>query len=418
MQRLVIEGGRLLQGTLRVSGAKNAVLKLMAAALLGQGRFTIKDVPDIKDVHTMIGVLKTLGASVELQDSTLVIQVDELSGQTPDQLVREMRASIQVMGPLLARLGWVKISLPGGCAIGHRPIDLHLSNLAKLGAEISEEHGVILAKAKRLVGTELHLDFPSVGATENLMMAATLAQGTTIIHNAAREPEIVDTQNFLNKMGASVQGAGSDTISITGVKELGSANYRVIPDRIEAGTFAMIGALVGKGLWIENVNSLHISSLLTKLREANVQFKADSNRLFVERSDDIRATNILTLPYPGFATDLQPQFLSMMTLAQGVSVIKETIYPSRFNQIEELRRMGADVMLDTNCAVVRGVKRLSGAQVTATDLRAGAGLVLAALVAEGKSEIYGIEHIDRGYERFTEKLSSIGANVSRETITD
>lgn len=415
MQKVLIEGGYPLRGVIRVSGAKNAVLKLMAAALLGKGRFVIHDVPEIKDVFTMIGVLEALGVEAHYADSTLTLDVDEIHGEPPTELVREMRASIQVMGPLLARLGRVRIAKPGGCAIGDRPIDLHLKNLERLGAVIDERHGFITANCSRLAGHEISLDFPSVGATENIMMAATLAKGRTVIHNAAREPEIVDVQNFLNQMGARICGAGTSEIVIEGVAEehLGSAEYTVIPDRIEAGTYLIAAAVTRGEVKLENVIPQHIQVLLSKLEEANAHLSVGPDSIVIEGGRNIQPANIITLPYPGFATDLQPQFMSLMTLAQGSSVIKETIYSHRFGHVEELRRMGADIQLDSNSAVVRGVKQLSGASVRAMDLRAGAALVIAGLAAYGTTEISGVEHIMRGYERMIAKLQAVGAKIAQ-----
>lgn len=414
MQKLIIEGGYPLTGTIRISGAKNAVLKLMAAALLGKGKFVIRDVPAIKDVYTMIGVLTALGVKAELTDSVLTLEVDQITGEAPTDLVQEMRASIQVMGPLLARLGWVKIAKPGGCAIGDRPIDLHLRNLERLGAVIEEEHGFITARCSRLIGQEISLDFPSVGATENLMMAATLAKGKTVIYNAAREPEIVDIQNFLNQMGAKIYGAGTSVIVIEGIdeKHLGGAEYTVIPDRIEAGTYLLAAAITRGNITLENVNPQHIQVLLSKLTETNSRLSIGLNKITLESGRIIQPANIITLPYPGFATDLQPQFMSLVTLANGSSVIKETVYSRRFGHVEELRRMGADIQLDTNSAIVRGVKQLSGAAVRAMDLRAGAALVIAGLAAHGTTEITGVEHIMRGYEKLVEKLQGVGAKIN------
>ncbi len=411
MQRIQIEGGRPLSGTVRISGAKNSVLKIMAAALLGNGRFVISDVPEIKDVYTMIGVLQALGVKANLNNATLTLEVEKLQGNTPTDLVQEMRASIQVMGPLLARLGRVHIAKPGGCAIGDRPIDLHLKNLQRLGANITEEHGFIVASSSRLIGQEISLDFPSVGATENIMMAAALAQGRTVIHNAAKEPEIVDVQNFLNQMGARISGAGSSVITIEGVTDLGNTNYSVIPDRIEAGTYLSAAAITRGNLTLENVNPTHLKVFLAKLQEANVRLTVGADKITVESGTFVSPTNIMTLPHPGFATDLQPQFMSLMTLATGSSVIRETIYSHRFGQVEELRRMGADIQIDSNTAVVRGVSQLSGASVKATDLRAGAALVIAGLAAHGNTEITGVDHIIRGYEKLVEKLQNVGAKI-------
>lgn len=414
MRKLLVEGGNPLKGTVRISGAKNSVLKLMAASLLGTGKFEIGDVPAIKDVYTMIGVLESLGVKAKLIDSKLTLEVGELTGVTPTDLVQEMRASIQVMGPLLARLGWVRITKPGGCAIGDRPIDLHLKNLRKLGVDIQEEHGFITARAKRLVGCEIVLDFPSVGATENIMMAATLAEGTTVIHNAAREPEIVDAQNFLNQMGAKIFGAGSNSITIHGVDSLGNTNYRVIPDRIEAGSFLIAGAITQGKLTVENVIPQHLVHLIDKLKENGFELEVAANSITITGRNKFYPANILTLPYPGFATDLQPQYLTLTCLAQGSSLIRETVYSRRFGHVEELRRMGANIEVDGNAALVRGVKELSGTSVRASDLRAGAALVIAGLAANGQSEITGVEHIERGYEKLVDKLQAVGGRIRWE----
>ncbi len=414
MRKLFVEGGHPLKGVIRVSGAKNAVLKLMAAALLGHGRFVIRNVPEIRDVFTMLGVLQALGVEATLNDSTIFLNVETVRGEAPVALVQEMRASIQVMGPLLARLGWVRLSKPGGCAIGDRPIDLHLKNFKKLGAQIREEHGFITASTNGLVGKELYLDFPSVGATENLMMAATLAQGTTVIHNAAREPEIVDIQNFINLMGARVYGAGTSTITIKGVTQLGGADYAVIPDRIEAGSYLIAAAITRGAITIEHVIPQHLTAIVDKLQETGTEIKVGTDTIAVRGVQDLFPINILTQPYPGFATDLQPQYMALMTLAGGSSVIKETVYTNRFRQVEELRRMGADILLDSNAAVIKGVPQLSSALVHATDLRAGAALVLAGLAASGITEITGLDHIDRGYEKLVHKLQTVGGRIWRE----
>jgi UDP-N-acetylglucosamine 1-carboxyvinyltransferase len=322
------------------------------------------------------------------------------------------------MGPLFARLGWVKIAKPGGCAIGDRPIDLHLRNLERLGAVIEERHGYITARCLRLTGQEISLDFPSVGATENLMMAASLAKGKTIIYNAAREPEIVDIQNFLNQMGAKVYGAGTSVIVVEGIDadHLGSTEYTVIPDRIEAGTYLLAAAVTRGSITLENVIPQHIQALLSKLVETNARLSIGLNKITLESGRTIQPANIITLPYPGFATDLQPQFMSLVTLAEGSSVIKETVYSRRFGHVEELRRMGANIQLDTNSAIVRGVKQLTGASVRAVDLRAGAALVIAGLAAHGITKVSGVEHIMRGYEKLVEKLQGVGAKI--ELITE
>lgn len=416
MHRLIIEGGKPLTGSVRISGAKNAVLKLMAATLLGEGRFTISNVPDIADVWTMIKVLRHLGVDVELTNGRLNIEVrgDQLGTETNHELVREMRASIQVMGPLLARMGRVRVSHPGGCAIGERPIDLHLKGLAQMGAEIWEEHGYIYAEAECLSGADLHLDFPSVGATENLMMAAALARGRTYIRGAAKEPEIIESQNLLNKMGAKIRGAGTDVIVIDGVDSLGAADHEVIPDRIEAGTFMLAAAITRGDLVLEPVLANHLDAIMAKMREAGVYFEVEDERVRVVGPRMLRAISARTMPYPGLPTDMQPQLMALMSVAHGTSLLTETIYPNRFKHVDELRRMGAQISVKGQTAVVRGVPRLTGTTVEATDLRAGAALVLAGLVAEGETIVENMHHVMRGYEALPEKLSAVGASVRCE----
>ena len=416
MNQLVIEGGKPLSGQVRVSGAKNAVLKLMAATLMGQGRFVISNVPDIADVHSMAKVLRHLGAEVGFEKGVLTINVDgdNLVGEASHELVREMRASIQVMGPLLARLGRVRVSHPGGCAIGERPIDFHLRGLRLMGAEVWEEHGYIYAQADRLQGVDIQLDFPSVGATENLMMAAALARGRTRIRGAAKEPEIIESQNLLNKMGAKITGAGTDQIVIDGVEQLGAADHEVMPDRIEAGTFIIAGAITGGDIWVGPVIPEHLGALIAKLKEAGVHFEIYDQQMRVVGPSVLRAVSARTLPYPGFPTDLQPQLMALMALANGTSLITENIYPNRFRHVDELRRMGARISVNGDTAVVRGIPRLTGTTVEATDLRAGAALILAGMAAEGETTVTNIHHVYRGYEQLTEKLTGMGANVTQQ----
>lgn len=416
MKSLVIEGRNRLTGKIKVSGAKNAVLKLMAATLLGEGRFVICNVPDITDVRNMVKVLKHLGADTLLAAGSLTIDVAKanLIGEASHELVREMRASIQVMGPLLARLGRVRVSHPGGCAIGERPIDFHLKGLAQMGARIWEEHGYIYAQAERLVGADIHLDFPSVGATENLMMAATLARGRTCIRGAAKEPEIIESQNLLNKMGAKVRGAGTDVIVVDGVDSLGSADHDVIPDRIEAGTFLLAGAITGGDLVVEPVIPTHLDALLAKLREAGVCFEIQDKAVRVVGPKTLQSVSVRTMPYPGFPTDLQPQLMALMTIAQGTSLLTESIYPNRFRHVDELRRMGAQILVKGDTAFVNGVPRLTGTTVEATDLRAGAALVLAGLAAEGETVVTNMHHVERGYEQLVQKLIGAGARVREQ----
>lgn len=421
MERYIVHGPVRLCGTVRVSGSKNAVLPMMAATVLTGHPCIIHGVPDLSDVSVMSQILKTLGSEVEFRREAphghqLVIDASSLhSHEVPEGLMRQMRSSIFLMGPLLARLGKVKVSYPGGCAIGPRPIDLHLRGLQALGARIQEKAGYIVAECNRLTGAEIHLDFPSVGATENIMMAAVLASGTTIIRNAAKEPEIVELQNFLNAMGARVKGAGMDVIRIEGVKELGPAEHTVIPDRIEVGTL-MVGAAITRGsVRILNCIPEHVQAVTAKLREAGVRVIEDRNSIIVEANDRPAAIDVKTLPYPGFPTDMQAQIMALTCIANGTSVITETIFESRFKHAEELRRMGAKIKTEGRTAVVKGVNSLSGALVEVSDLRGGAALVLAALAAEGTSVIEGIHHIDRGYERLDEKLRLLGARIERSS---
>ncbi|NLY29247.1 MAG: UDP-N-acetylglucosamine 1-carboxyvinyltransferase [Firmicutes bacterium] len=412
MRRIRINGRRQLRGSIPISGAKNAVLKLMAAALMAPGESVIHNVPHIQDVFTMMDLLKTLGVGVKFEENTLRLSVGEDIGEeAPHELVRKMRASIQVMGPLLGRLGRVRVSLPGGCAIGERPIDFHLKGFRQLGAEIREEHGYIYAEAKKLHGVDIQLDYPSVGATENLMMAAALAKGTTQIRNAAREPEIIEVQNFLNQMGARIRGAGTDVIRIDGVEALHPAEHRVIPDRIEAGTYLVAAAMAGGEVTLQPVIPQHISSLIAKLQEAGIEIMVEDDRITVLSLGTYRAVNFQSLPYPGFPTDLLPQVMAMMTLAKGTSVIRETVYTNRYKHVSELRRMGANIILADRSAVVQGVPDLSGAEVVVPDLRAGAALVLAGMAAYGTTIVEDDGHLDRGYDNLIGKLQGVGAEI-------
>jgi UDP-N-acetylglucosamine 1-carboxyvinyltransferase len=412
VRRIRINGRRQLKGLIPISGAKNAVLKLMAAALMAPGESVIHNVPHIQDVFTMINLLKTLGVGVEFKENTLHLSVgDDIGEEAPHELVRKMRASIQVMGPVLGRLGRVRVSLPGGCAIGERPIDFHLKGFRQLGAEIREEHGYIYAEATRLYGADIQLDYPSVGATENLMMAAALADGTTQIRNAAREPEIIEVQNFLNQMGARIRGAGTDVIRIDGVEALHPAEHTIIPDRIEAGTYLVAAAMAGGEVVIHPVIPQHVSSLIAKLKEAGIDISIDGDRITVHSSGSYRAVNFQSLPYPGFPTDLLPQVMAMMTLAKGTSVVRETVYTNRYKHVSELRRMGANIILADRSAVVQGIPELSGAEVVVPDLRAGAALVLAGLAAHGTTIVEDDGHLSRGYDDLIGKLQAVGAEI-------
>jgi UDP-N-acetylglucosamine 1-carboxyvinyltransferase len=416
LEKLYINGGVPLRGEVQISGAKNAVLKIMAAALLGQGPSLLSNVPQIRDVKTMCSVLRSLGAQVESGHGTVKIDPGTgLMNTAPHDLVKGMRASIQVLGPLLGRLGEVKVALPGGCAIGDRPIDMHLEGLKAMGAEIRDEHGYVLARATKLRGARIHLDYPSVGATENLMMAASLAEGETVLLNPAKEPEIIESQRFLNKMGAQIRGAGTNRIVIKGVRQLKGADYRVGPDRIEAGTFMVAAALTGGEILINGAVEEHLGAVIHKLQQAGVQLQfMEGNRVLVRSKEKLQPIQLRTMPYPGFPTDMQPQFMVLSTVAAGVSIITEAVYNNRFKHVNDLRRMGADIYVEGRTAVIKGTQFLSGACVTCPDLRAGAALVLAGLAANGQTVVEDIAHIDRGYENLESKLAQLGADIVRQ----
>ena len=415
MEKLFIQGGRRLSGTVKISGAKNAVLPVIAASLLASTPSVIEEIPDLDDVKTITEVLQYLGLHTRREPGSLFVDSTGIkSCEASYELVRKMRASFLVMGPLLSRFQEARISQPGGCAIGSRPIDLHLKGFEALGAEIIQGHGFIEARApKGLRGAKIYLDFPSVGATENIMMAASLAQGQTIIENAAQEPEIVDLANYLNSMGANVRGAGTNSIRIEGVQKLTGTTYAVIPDRIEAGTFMVAAAITGGDVLLKNVLYEHLKPLVAKLKEAGVKIEQDVDQIRVVADGPLRAVDIKTLPYPGFPTDMQAQFMALMAVAEGSSVISETVFENRFMHVDELKRMGASIRVDGRIAMLDGVKKLTGCPVTATDLRAGAALVLAGLAAEGQTEIGSVYHIDRGYDRIVDKLRGLGAEISR-----
>lgn len=418
MDKLVVEGGVRLEGSVEVSGAKNAALPILAATLLTKERSVIKNVPEVADVFTMVKILKGLGGKVSFANN--VVEIDPSGIKNPVltyKLVSTMRGSICFLGPFLARFGHAQISFPGGCVIGPRPIDLHLKGVKALGAEVTLEHGYVHAKAKELKGARLFLGGAfgsSVLGTANIMMAATLAKGRTVIDNAACEPEVVDLGNYLKKMGAKIDGLGSPSIEIEGVKKLGGATYTLIPDRIEAGTY-MIGAAITKGdVTLKNMNLNMLGAMLDKLREAGVEITEKNNNVRVRRRGPLHPISVTTLPYPGYPTDLQAQMMALMCIVPGISVITEKIYPERFMHVSELNRMGAGVMLEGPSAIVSGKKKLSGAPVMASDLRASAALVLAGLVAEGSTEISRVYHLDRGYEKLVAKLQGLGAKIRRE----
>ena len=417
MAKLLVEKSGPLVGTVKINGAKNSVLKLMAASLLAEEACVIESVPELLDVEVMITLLESLGQVIHYDRVEEILEIKpgkELKCEAPYDLIQKMRASFLVMGPLLARKGVAKVSMPGGCAIGARPIDLHLKGFQALGAEVTLGHGYIEAKAEHgLIGSEIYLDFPSVGATENIMMAATMAKGQTMIQNAAKEPEIIDLANFLNEMGANVKGAGTDTIRINGVTTLKGSKHQTMPDRIITATYMVAAAMTNGDIIIENVVSSHVKPVTAKLREMGVLVEDDDDRIRVTSTGGLKAVDITTLPYPGFPTDVQAPFMALLSISEGTSVITETVFENRFRHVAEINRMGANVKIEGHSAVIQGVKDIQGAQVKATDLRAGAALVLAGLIAEGITEVADIYHIDRGYPQIERDLVSLGARIRR-----
>ena len=414
MERLLVSGGARCTGTIRIAGAKNSALKLMAAALLAPGRTVLRNVPHIQDCLTMGEVLEHLGAGLAWQDGTVTIDATDLTSvEAPYELVRRMRASTAVLGSLLARAGRARVAMPGGNEIGSRPIDLHIQGLRKMGAQIGSEHGFLVAETRGLRGAAITLDYPSVGATENLMMAAVLARGTTAIDNAAREPEIADLARFLAAMGARIEGAGSSTIEIEGVDELTPADHVTIPDRIEAGTWAAAAVATRGDVTLEHARPDHLDLFLQKLGDAGADVAMTEQGLRIRGTERARAIDFVTLPYPGVATDFQPILMAMLATAEGTSIATENVFESRFLYVDELRRMGADIRTEGHHAVIRGVERLSAAPVRALDIRAGAAMAIAALPADGVTEISELHHLDRGYEGFVEKLHALGVEVRR-----
>jgi UDP-N-acetylglucosamine 1-carboxyvinyltransferase len=419
VDKIIIQGGKRLAGEVNVSGSKNAALPVLISSLLTSEPCTYRGVPHLADVRTTLKLLSGLGDRNDNQSwldgaDELTLQANRIDKfEAAYELVKTMRASFLVLGPLVARLGQARVSTPGGCAIGARPINLHLKGLEALGATIEQSHGYVEAKATRLRGAKIYLDLPSVGATENLMMAASLAQGTTTIENPAKEPEIDDLATVLNKMGAKVQGAGTDIIQIEGVDALHGTSHRIIPDRIEAGSFVIAAAITGGDVLIRQARADHLEAFLIKLKEAGVVYLADEAGIRVQRNGNINSIDVTTLPYPGFPTDLQAQMMALMAVADGVSIVTETIFENRFMHVQELDRMGAQIKLEGNRAVVRGVRELSGAPVMASDLRASVALVLAGLVANGTTEVSRVYHLDRGYEQIEKKLSQLGAQIMR-----
>ncbi len=413
MKKLIIRGGRKLKGEVKISGAKNAALPLMAATLLTEGKNSFSNIPQLRDIRTFAELMRKLGVEIKGK-SALQIDASRLNSyEAPYELVKTMRASVLVLGPLVARMGKARVSLPGGCAIGPRPVDLHLKALESMGVKIKLEKGYIVAECRKLKGAKIYFNVSTVTGTENIMLAATLAKGTTVIKNAAKEPEVEELARVLNIMGAKIEGAGNDVITIEGVKKLKSINHTIIPDRIEAGTYMIAAGITQGDITLLNCNLNHLNALIEKLEEIGLEVKNVKRGLRVIGHSPLKNTDVKTLPYPGFPTDMQAQMMALLCLSNGSSIISETIFEDRFMHVGELKRMGADIRLERNSAVVNGVKKLKGAPVMATDLRASASLVLAGLAARGITEVSRIYHLDRGYELMEEKLSRLGANIKR-----
>jgi UDP-N-acetylglucosamine 1-carboxyvinyltransferase len=415
VDKIIIIGGEKLHGDVQISGAKNAALPIMVSALLASGESTFHNIPDLVDIKTIKKLLKNLGAKIE-GESTVNINTKSIHNcEAPYDLVKTMRASVLVLGPLVARMGVARVSLPGGCAIGARPVNLHIKALEDLGAEVELKDGYVEARASKLKGTTIYFDIPTVTGTENIMMAACLAEGTTVLKNAAKEPEVINLADVLNGMGAKITGAGTDIITIDGVDTLHSVEASVIPDRIEAGTFMIAAGITGGDVRILGCNPSHLDALIVKLRDAGMEITPCDGGIRTTARKKIKSIDIKTLPYPGFPTDLQAQIMALMAVARGLSVITETVFENRFMHVSELMRMGADILIHGNSAMVKGIPKLKGAQVMATDLRASASLILAGLAAEGKTELSRVYHIDRGYQEIEKKFSALGANMKRIT---
>ncbi len=412
MSSYIIEGGQKLEGTVKISGSKNSSLPIIAATILNAGKTTLYNVPNIQDTQMMFKILETLGAKVEKKNGKIKIDTSKIKKfEIPPDLMHKMRSSVILAGALIGRYNKAIFSYPGGCDIGSRPIDLHLKSFEKLGIEVNQNHGSIECKAEKIKGEKIDLDFPSVGATENAILASVLSEGTTIITNAAREPEIIDLQNFLNKMGAKVVGAGTDEIQIDGVKQLKDVSYNIMPDRIEAGSFLCFAAATKGNLILESVNATHITPIITKLEEADCKIITEKNKIQIVAPKKLKALDIKTMPYPGFPTDMQSVFAAMLTTARGTSIIVENIFENRYKYTQELNKMGAKITVEGKSAVIRGARKLYGAEVKATDLRGGASLVLAGLIAKGTTKIDNIDYILRGYENLEQKLSRLGAKI-------
>lgn len=418
LSKYVINGGKPLVGDLNVQGAKNAALPIIAATVINGRENIISNIPRLKDVEIMKEIITSIGGTIIEEDDQIIINSKDINSiQIPDNLVREMRSSIIFMGALLTRFKEVKISYPGGCEIGPRPIDLHIKSLKQMGAKVTEAHGFIHCKTSGLVGADIHLDYPSVGATENTLLAAVLAKGTTIIRNAAREPEIVDLQSYLNKLGAKISGGGTSLITIEGVSGLSVCEHKVIPDRIVAGTYLVAGAITNGEIILKDIAVDHLQNIITKLRETACQIDVLNDKIRIRGNKHIRPIDLLkTAPFPGFPTDMQAQFMVLLAVAKGTSIINETVFESRFKHAEELIRMGANIKTIGQVAVISGVDKLTGAKVLAKDLRGGAALVLGGLVAEGTTEIQGLDHIDRGYDNFHTNLKNLGADIRRTEL--
>ena len=412
MSKFIIQGGKKLEGEINISGSKNAALPIIAATVLNSGTTTLYNVPDIQDVNTMFEILKKIGAIIKRKNNKIIINTNKIHiYEIPDDLMRQMRSSVILAGALLGKYHKAKFSCPGGCDIGSRPIDLHLKGFEKLGVNIKEEYGEIYCDAEKIIGTQIHLDFPSVGATENIILASCLGEGTTVITNAAREPEIADMIKYLNKMGAKINGAGTDKIEIIGVKRLSEVSYNIMPDRIEAGTYLVAGAITSGNIKLLNINSQHIEPILNKLDEANCRLNINKSEIEIIAPKRVKSVDIKTMPYPGFPTDMQSIFGALLIMAKGTSVITENIFESRYKYAQELIRMGAKINVEGRTAIIKGTKRIQGANVVATDLRGGASLVVAGLYAKGITQVDNVHYILRGYEKMDEKLKKLGAKI-------
>lgn len=415
MLKLIIQGGKKLEGEVQISGSKNAALPIIAGTVLIKGKTTLYNVPNIQDVQTMFEIIKDIGGKVTKKNNKIIIDTSKIhTYEISENLMRKMRSSVILAGAIIGKYKKANFSYPGGCEIGSRPIDLHLKGFEKLGINIKEEYGEIICEADRIMGTQIHLDFPSVGATENIILASCLAEGVTVLTNAAKEPEIEDLVKFLNKAGAKIKGAGTDRVEIIGVKKLTEVSYNIMPDRIEAGTYLVAGAITGGNLKVTNLNSNHIEPILNKLEEAGCVLKIEKNTVEIKAPKRIKAVDIKTMPYPGFPTDMQSIFGALLTTAKGTSIITENIFESRYKYVQELNRMGAKINVEGRTAVIKGTKRIQGASVVASDLRGGAALVLEALVAKGVTQVDNVHYILRGYENIVDKLKNLGAKIYLE----